>query len=126
MSLKSTRQNYDNSNESCLPGGPQGITLSNMVFDGTGVPTFTFDGSAVAFSAPSSGIRSIYFDARGVVNDVIASVGNGGPTLRIPAGKQGYLPLFAPWPIDIVFSSVNANGTLTVILYNFKISPIIW
>jgi hypothetical protein len=113
-----------NTSDSCIPGGAQIITLTNMIFDGTGTITYNFGQSGIAFRNPIS-IRSLYFDARTLTQDAIVSFGNG-PTLRIPAGKQGYFQVFMPSPVNVSITSALGSGPLTVYLFNFKVAPFIW
>lgn len=112
------------SSDQCLPEGAQAININSMEFDGTGTITYTFTTDSLTFKKPST-IRTLYFDARNISEDVLFAVLNG-PTLRLPAGKQGYVPLFMPCPMQGQFTSESGNGPIVVSLYNFKIMPIIW
>lgn len=113
-----------NTSDKCIPGGAQILTLAGMVFDGTGTINYNFNQAGVAFRNPFS-IRSLYFDARGLSADATIQF-NGGPTLRLPAGKQGYISVFMPSPVNCTISSAAGNGNLSVFLYNFKIYPSQW
>lgn len=137
--LQPNQVQIPNVSDACLSEGAQIIQLSSMLFDGTGTIQYTFQGAQIAFKKPSS-IRSLYFDARSLSNDVLLAV-QGGPTIRIPgpnnagAGGQGYIPLFWPSPIVFVVTAPSfaghtnpspASGPLTLYLFNFKVQPIIW
>lgn len=113
-----------NTSDSCIPGGAQIITLTNMIFDGTGTITYTFGQAGIAFRNPIS-IRTLYFDARTLSADATVSFGNG-PTLRIPHGFQGYINVFMPSPVNVAITSGAGNGPLTIYLFNFKVYPFIW
>jgi hypothetical protein len=113
-----------NTSDKCIPGGAIILSLTGMVFDGTGTITYNFNQAGVAFRSPFS-IRTMYFDARGLSADATVSF-NGGPTLRIPAGKQGYINVFMPSPVNCAITSAAGNGALNIYLYNFKIYPQQW
>lgn len=123
--LSSSQVQLPNISDNCMPEGAQIIQLSQIAFDGTGTITYTFQGSSITFKKPSS-LRTIYFDARSVAGgDVLMNV-QGGPTIRLPLGKQGYIPLFFPTPVVFTLTSAAGNGPLVLYLYNFKVMPIIW
>lgn len=112
-----------NTSDKCVQDA-QFITLGNMAFDGTGTIIYTFQQAGVSFKNPT-GIRALYFDARSLSGDALIAFTNG-PTLRLPNGKQGYIPIFLPAPVNLSISSAVGVGPLSVYLANFKIYPMIW
>ena len=99
--------------------GNQGMTF----VAGTG-QVFAFQSDAIMFRKPSI-IRTIFFDAQNMTADSFFAI-KGGQTLRLPAGKQGYIPITFPFPIHIDISSTLGAGTLLISLYNFNVDPLVW
>lgn len=111
----------DSSADSCIQA--QSLTLNTgTAFNGVQA-TATFEANQI-FRAPTTGIRTLFFDTRAISVDVIAVL-NSQLTLRLPNSKQGYLPAFATWPLTLTLSS-SGTGAVIVVLYNFRIPPIIW
>ena len=113
-----------NTSDKCVQTALQ-IVLGGMNFDGTGTITYNFAQAGIAFR-PGNGVRAIYFDARNLAGGDALIQFVGGPTLRLPLGKQGWIPVFMPGPVTLAITSAAGNGPLTVFLANFKVYPIIW
>lgn len=128
MTTKSVGANstqLPNVSDQCVPEGAQVIQLNAATFDGTGTITYTFNTDSVNFKKPST-IRTLYFDARAVTGGDVLVAFQGGPTLRIPFGKQGYIPIFMPCPANLTITSTAGNGPLNLALHNFKVYPYQW
>lgn len=124
-SLGGNATQVQNVSDQCVPEGAQIIQLAQAAFDGTGTITYTFNTDSINFKKPSS-IRALYFDARNLAGgDALVNI-QGGPTLRIPLGKQGYIPLFMPCPMNLTITSAAGNGQLNINLHNFKVYPYQW
>jgi hypothetical protein len=68
-----------------------------------------------------------FFDNRANANDLLIQVERVGQVLRIPAGKQSYMPLLVGDAPQVTFKTTAANGLIIpIFVCNFPLWPIVF
>jgi hypothetical protein len=102
--------------------GPRAIPIG---LDFSATQSYALDYSNYQQRGFISMVQSVFVD-----NSLSASVLSilcpaTNQTLKIPAGKQGYLPIVCPNPVKLTFSS-SGGQFCYVALLNFPVAPLLW
>lgn len=71
-------------------------------------------------------VQTIWVDNTPSAAETTITVNNGGQTLRIPPGDQGYFPILCPNPVLLQFNGNGGAVPVQVILVNFPLQAQLW
>lgn len=104
--------------------GPQ-VYPCNLDFRTAGEQTLDFSQEIIAEHV--SYISGFYVDNSANANDLVISVATTNQSIRIPAGKQAYMPVLAPSTAEFTFTTdAAADLTVPVFACNFPVWPCVF